>query len=45
MKEKLERETAIGKWVYVLGKNCLDTLLKTKKELLKDKKAETPPAK
>ena len=45
MKEKLERETAIGKWVYVLGKNCLDTLLKTKKELLKDKKAETDPAK
>ena len=45
MKEKIERETAIGKWVYVLGKNCLDTLLKTKKELLKDKKAETAPAK
>ncbi len=45
MKEKLERESAIGKWVYVLGKNYVDTLLKTKKDLLKEKKAETAPAK
>lgn len=44
MKEKLERETAIGKWVYVLRKNYIDTLLKTKKELMKEKKAETAPA-
>jgi hypothetical protein len=44
MKEKLERETAIGKWVYVLGKNYIDTLLKSKKDFLKEKKADLAPS-
>ncbi len=45
MKEKLEKEAAIGKWVYTLSKNYLDALLKSKKELLKEKKEETAPVK
>lgn len=44
LKEKLEREASLGKWVYVFGKHYIDTLLKTKKELMKEKKAETAPA-
>lgn len=44
LKEKLEKEASMCKWVYVLGKNYVDTLLKTKRELLKEKKAETAPA-
>jgi hypothetical protein len=44
LKEKLAKEAEFGKWVYVLSKHYIDALLKTKKELLKEKKAETQAA-
>jgi hypothetical protein len=44
LKEKLAKDAESGKWVYVLSKHYIDALLKTRKEILKEKKAETAAA-
>lgn len=44
LKEKLEKEKKLEKWNYLVSKWTIETILKTKKELLQEKKEEPQPA-
>lgn len=44
LKEKYEKEKKLEKWNYLVNKWTIETILKTRKELLQEKKEEPKPA-